>query len=186
MARPFPAREPDHIIASNDPEADPVAIARELVLRELTTRARSRAELEQKLARKGVPEAATREVLDRFTEVGLVNDEAFAGQWVEAAQRRQRSRRGLRDELRHKGVDAETVSEAVAQVSDDDEYASALALARRRASATRGLALEVRHRRVLGALARRGFASGIAQRATRAALAEADDSGDTMPVDDEC
>lgn len=164
------AEEPEGLAPRDDPPADPVAVAREIALRQLTVRARSRAELQQALRGRGVPPEAIREVLDRFAEVGLVDDQAFASQWVEAGQRRQRSRAGLRHELRGKGVDADTVSEAVASVSDDDEYAAALALARKRAAGLASVEPAVRHRRVLGALARRGFASGVAHRAAREAV----------------
>lgn len=147
-----------------------MAVAREIVLRQLTLRARSRAELEAALRQRAVPDAVVREVLDRFAELGLVDDGAFAGQWVAGAQRRQRSRAGLRQELRAKGVAPDVVADAVGAVTDDAEFAAALALARKRAAAARGLEPPVRHRRVLGALARRGFSSGVAQRAAREAL----------------
>ena len=162
--------EPEDVADRDDPPADPVAIAREIVLRQLTVRARTRSELEGALSRKRVPEDAAATVLDRFAELGLVDDEAFATQWTESAQRRQRSRAGVRQELRSKGVDADTVRTAVDSISDEDEYAAALALASKRAHATRGLEASVRHRRVLGALARRGFGSEVAHRAARAAL----------------
>lgn len=168
------ADEPSDRAERDDPAGDPAAIAREIVLRLLTLRARSRAELELALRRKAVPDEVARQVLDRFVELRLVDDQAFAGLWVEGAQRRQRSRAGLRQELREKGVDADLVRDAVASVSDDDEFAAALALARRRAASCRGVEAPVRYRRVLGALARRGFPSGVAHRAARAALGEGD------------
>lgn len=175
------AEEPEGLAARGDPAADPVAVAREIALRQLTVRARSRSELEGALRGRGVPDEAINSVLDRFTEVRLVDDAAFAAQWVEAGQRRQRSRAGLRHELRGKGVDADTVREAVASVSDDDEYAAALALARKRAAGLSGVEPPVRLRRVLGALARRGFPPGVAHRAAREAVGGGDaDAGDEV------
>ena len=46
--------------------------------------ARSRSELSTKLARKGVPAEVAARLLDRFEEVGLVDDQAFARSWVES------------------------------------------------------------------------------------------------------
>lgn len=173
--------EPQGLAERDDPPADPVAVAREIVLRRLALRDHTRAELEQALRGRGVPEDAVSRVLDRFAELRLVDDEAFATRWVEGAQRRQRSRMGLRQELTAKGVDADIVREAVAGVSDDDEYAAALALAQKRAATCAGLPGPVRYRRVLGALARRGFGSGIAHRAVRAALGNVPGEGTGQP-----
>lgn len=170
--------EPADLAERDDPAADLVAVAREIVLRSLTVRARSRAELVATLRKRGVPDAAASEVLERFAELRLVDDSAFAEQWVEGARRRQRSRAVLRQELRAKGLDPETVQEAVASVSDDDEFASALALARKRAAATAGLDAGVRYRRVAGALARRGFGPEVTRRAVREALADIDGGAD--------
>ena len=54
------------------------------------------------------------EALDRLTEVGLIDDQRFADAWFEAQQRRQRSTRALRHELRTKGVHDELVDQAAA------------------------------------------------------------------------
>ena len=60
-----------------DPDADPYAVARTIVLDQLTVRARSRAELATTLARRGVPDDVAVSVLDRMEEVRLVDDAAF-------------------------------------------------------------------------------------------------------------
>lgn len=164
--------EPADRSVQDDPAADPMAVAREIALRQLTVRARSRAELAQALRKRNVPDDIARQVLDRFTDVGLIDDAAFAGQWVASGGRRQRSRAALRHELLGKGLASEVVAQAISEVSDDDEYAAALALARKRAAASRDLPGPTKYRRVLGALARRGFPSGLAHRAAREALGE--------------
>ncbi|MGY2060436.1 regulatory protein RecX, partial [Nocardia gipuzkoensis] len=58
------------------------AQAKDVCLRLLTDRARSRAELANKLADKGFRADVAERVLNRLTEVGLINDAAFAEQWV--------------------------------------------------------------------------------------------------------
>jgi len=152
-----PAADP----GSDDPETK----ARGLVLRKLTGQARTRHELDRALKAKEIPETVASQVLDRMEEVGLVDDAAFARDWVGSRQqRRQLSRRALRHELEHKGVDRDDIEEALASVDGQDEYEAARALAERKARGMTGLSREVRTRRIAGALARRGFASGLTSR----------------------
>lgn len=101
-------------------------------------------------------------VLDRLEEVGLVDDRAFAQDWVSSRQqRRHLSRSALRRELQAKGIDREHLDEALAAVDSDDELDAARALASKKAATMRSLEPMVRDRRLAGALARRGFGSGI-------------------------
>lgn len=150
--------------------SDPVGAAREIVLRQLTAKARTRAELEQALAKRGIPDEAAAEVLDRFTELNLVDDAGYATAWVEGQQRRMTSKRGLRQELARKGVPEEIAADALAEVSDEAEYAAALALATKRARATASLDRETRYRRIAGSLARKGFPGSVTHRAVTEAL----------------
>lgn len=147
------------------PDADPVAVAREIALRRLTVRARSRAELAGDLARRNVPAETAEAVLDRFEEVGLVDDADFARMWVTNHQGV--SARRLRDELRAKGVGADHIEHAVGEVSHDDDLASARALAAKKLRSMGELSDLVRDRRLAGALARRGFGSGIVSQVLR-------------------
>ena len=62
--------------AAAELEADPEAVARKILLDTLTGQARSRKELADKLAKRGVPDGLAGELLDRFTEVGLIDDAA--------------------------------------------------------------------------------------------------------------
>lgn len=72
------SEQPQDSPTAADPSADPLAVAREIALRQLTVRARSRAELAKALARSGVPDETGEQVLDRLAEVGLIDDTAFA------------------------------------------------------------------------------------------------------------
>ncbi len=161
MTRRFGREEPEN---TSGPPADPVAVAREIALRQLAGRARTRAELEKALAARGVPSEASSEVLERFEELRLIDDAGFARAWAEGQQRRLKSTRVLAQELRTKGVDPETVAEALDELEPDADYRAALALARKKAPAMAGLDRRVRYRRLAGALARRGFASGVVHR----------------------
>lgn len=166
-----------------DPEqplGDPESVARSICLRLLTDRARTRAELADALSRREVPEPAAAAVLDRFTEVGLIDDTAFARSWVTSRHSgRGLAGRALRQELRRKGVDDEVAAEAVRAVNVDTEAATARSLVDRRLRALRGVAPDAQQRRLVGMLARKGYGPGVASQVVRAALADeaADDAG---------
>lgn len=154
-----------------DPDADPESVARTIALRLLERQPRTRAELAKALAARDVPEAVAATVLDRFAEVGLIDDQAFATAWVGSRHRgRGLARRALADELRRRGIDDETARDALASVSTDDEIAAATALVNRRLRAMSTLAPDVKRRRLLAMLARKGFSAGLAQRVVADAL----------------
>lgn len=132
-------------------------MAREIALRQLTVRARTEAELRAALARRHVPTEAVDEVVERFSEVGLLDDVAYARDWVASGERRFKSRRSLAQELAAKGVDRETIDSALESRDAEVELEAARALGRKKAAATQGLDPAVRYRRLAGALARRGF-----------------------------
>lgn len=149
------------------PDADPVAVAREIALRLLDVRDRTRHELEQALVKKRVPPEATREVLDRLAELGFIDDRRVAVATFDAQQRRLRSSRALRQELRTKGVDAELIDAAADAVDDGTDEAVARALVAKRLPSVLRLPHQVRYRRLAGQLARRGFAPGVISRVLR-------------------
>ena len=112
--------------ADDTPDADPESVARAIVLRQLTMAPRSRAQLADKLAERGAPADVAQRVLDRFEEVGLIDDVAFAEMLVRSQQAsRGLGRRGLAHELRRKGVDDETAALALEQVDDEAELEAA-------------------------------------------------------------
>ena len=155
--------------------ADPAAVAREIVLRQLTMGPRTRAQLQRAIARKEVPEDVVTAVLDRFEEVDLVDDEEFARQWVQSRHLgRGLARRALAYELRQRGVADETVKNAVNEVSSDDELSAARELVRRKAIGMRNDDPQRRVRRLAGMLARKGYGGAVAMQAIREELAELD------------
>lgn len=159
-----------------DPDADPVAVAREVCLRLLTDRARTRQELATALRRKGVPDDAAHTVLERFDEVGLIDDAAFAGQWVRSRHNhRGLARRAIAMELRRKGVSDEAAGEALAEVDAESEERRARELVDRKLRSLAVAGAEQRAaagRRLVGMLARKGYGAGVAYRVVKEALAE--------------
>jgi regulatory protein len=161
-------------------DADPVAVAREIALRQLTVRARSRAELMRALTKKHVPDEVALVVLDRLEEVGLVDDAVFARDWLAAGDRRQRSRRALLAELAEKGVHRDVIEEAAAELDGDRDYLVARAYAERKAVSLARVEPAARYRRLAGALSRRGFNASVVAQVVREVLndvAAAEDFG---------
>nr|BFE87853.1 hypothetical protein GCM10020093_104540 [Planobispora longispora] len=113
--------------------ADPQAVARAICLRLLTMSPRTRAQLAEALRKREVPDDAAEAVLERFSEVGLIDDEAFAAAWVSSRHAgRGLARRALASELRQRGVEEDTVKEAVEQLDPEQEVETARRLVARK------------------------------------------------------
>ncbi|MEE6274023.1 regulatory protein RecX [Georgenia sp. MJ206] len=165
-------------------------MARTIALRLLSAAPRSRAQLAEKLAARDVPDDVADALLDRYEEVGLLDDAAYADMLVRTRHaERGLARRALAQELRRKGIDGDVAQAALEQVEDEDELTAARALVARRVAATRGLEREKRRRRLGGMLARKGYPPGVAMRVVDEALAAegqdgAEDSNDAEHLDD--
>ena len=169
-----PAAAPPDPVAAG-PAADPEAVARKILLDALTGQARSRKELADKLAKKLVPIEIAVRLLDRFEEVGLVDDEAFARMWVSHRQPgKGLARRALAQELRRKGIDDEVAREVLDEVDPADEEAAARRLVRKKLRTLTRVDDTVATRRLVGLLARKGYNSGMAYAIVRDELAAAD------------
>ncbi|WP_433286243.1 regulatory protein RecX [Micromonospora sp. CA-244673] len=164
------SEEPD-AGATPAPPRDEAEVAREICLRQLAVRPRTRAELAGALAKRGISEEVADQVLDRYDEVGLVDDAAFARAWVSSRHNgRGLARRALANELRQRGVDGEVASEALDELDEETEAETARALVERKLRVTRG-APDAVFRRLVGMLARKGYPAGVAIRAVKEALA---------------
>jgi regulatory protein len=169
---PPPDAEPE------GPDADPESVARTILLDQLTGRARSRQELSDKLAARRVPAEIAARLLDRFEEVGLVDDAAFARTWVSQRQPaggggKGLARRALAQELRRKGVADETSREVLDGLDPADEEAAARELVRRKLRSLTRVDDQTATRRLVGMLARKGYSSGLAFAVVRDELAAA-------------
>ena len=159
--RGAPAAPPPDPVADG-PEADPESVARKILLDQLTGRARSRHELADKLRGKDVPDEIATRLLDRFEEVGLVDDAAFARAWVSGRQQgKGLAPRALAQELRRKGIDDETAREALDEVDRGRPGGGgARAGAPTKLRSVRGLDQTTATRRLAGMLARKGYGPG--------------------------
>lgn len=181
---------------SSDPEpertpAEQEARAKEICLRLLTDRARTVKELGDALRRKEIPDEIADRVLARFDEVGLIDDKAFADQWVRSRHRyRGLGKRAIALELHRKGVDREIADEALTEIDDESERERARDLVAKR---LRSLPIGTREerqataRKLVGMLARKGYGAGVAYGVVKdeiaAAGADAEELGETPPED---
>lgn len=132
--------------------------ARTIALRSLEASAKTRAQLAQRLKAGGVADDVASDVLDRFESVGLVDDAAFAREWVRTRHAsRGLARRALRQELTARGIAPDLIEAALSQISVDDERAAARRLADRLLPKMEGLDRVTVERRLAGRLWRRGY-----------------------------
>src|ERR1700712_5736201 len=86
-------------------EVNPADRAREICLRQLTDGPRTAAQLATVMARRGIEPEVAEAVLSRLSDVGLIDDAAFAAAWVSSRHAgRGLARRALAHELRTRGV----------------------------------------------------------------------------------
>ena len=161
--------EPAELGTGPDAESvDPVKReeqARALCLRLLTARARTRAELQAQLDKRGYPGEVSTQVLDRLTEVGLLDDADFAEQWVHSRRvHAGKGRRALAVELRNKGVDKSVIDQALAGIDAGSERQRAEELVRAKLRRERLDSEDDQKvlRRLVAMLARRGYGQGMA------------------------
>lgn len=134
--------------------------ARESALNLLSFRARSASELRRRLRQKGFEAEVVDACVAHLVERGMVDDSSFAEMFVRDRVRfRPRGARRLVQELRAKGVDFETASDAIEEVMGREDV-SELDLAREVASKWPrrvGEDPQRARRRLYGFLVRRGF-----------------------------
>jgi regulatory protein len=173
MSKPCPPPS-----TSESPETDSASReeqARAHCLRLLTARARTRAELAGRLEKRGFPDDVSERVLDRLADVGLIDDEDFAEQWVRSRTvYAGKGKRALAAELRTKGVDEDVIAGALAEIDADAERTRAEQLVAdklRRARLDDDAEETKLIRRLVGMLARRGYNQSMALDVVKVALA---------------
>jgi regulatory protein len=140
-------------------------------MRLLARRAHSRAELRQKLARRGYEPDEVAAAMVRLDELGYLNDGAYARAMV-ALRSGLRGRRLIAAELAQRGVGRETVQEALVGLEPAGELAAARRLAGRMLAVERSPLDRKALARIGSRLMRRGFSREVA--AAACAQAEPD------------
>ncbi len=121
----------------------------------LSYRSRSEQEIRQNLTKNKIPEEIILEVLDKLRQASLVDDCAFAKNWIEnRIQFKPRGKRALSVELTQKGISREIIDE---ELRDLDENLLAMQCARKKADRYQQLDQEDFQKKMSGYLNRRGF-----------------------------
>jgi len=137
------------------------------------------------LSRRGVPDGAAERVLDRFAEVGLVDDLAFAATFVSGQHvRRKLSGRAIGLQLRKRGVSEETVAQAVAEIDPASEESAARELVASKLARYRDSDPQIARRRLTAMLGRRGYSTSLSLMVVREALGEQSDELDSIRDDE--
>ena len=133
--------------------------------RSLARRAHARNDLDRRLRRKEHPPAAITIALDRLTDQGLLDDEAYARGYVETRAARGRGPMRVRRDLMAMGVERSVVDLALGtswpKEVEPEELARSLAAKRLRQLGTK-LPRQALRRRLIQYLARRGFGGSSA------------------------
>jgi regulatory protein len=136
-------------------------------LKYLSLKPRTTYEIAQRLGEKGWGEETIQDVLTRLQSEGYVNDAAYAQEW--ASQRvklRGKGKLWVKHELRQKGISKAYIEEALGEVSEEDEFESALQLGMKKWRSTTGELLD-RKRKTGAFLQRRGYSGSVVSRVMR-------------------
>ncbi len=130
-------------------------VAYQQALTFLNYRPRSTTEVRRNLEQHQFPAEVIDGVLERLGQAGMLDDARFAQSWIENRNEfRPRSRRALALELRQRGLDQETIHQALEEV--DDEEAAYQAASKQSKKLKSDDWLEFRQK-LSSFLARRGF-----------------------------
>jgi regulatory protein len=155
VGRPVDAELQERLAAAADAEA-----AFRTLLRALERRSFARVDLGRRLIRKGHPRPAVDAALERAAGLDLLDDAEFARNYVQTRAARGRGPARLTRDLMAMGVERGHIDGALAAEWPEGSDRSSMpsALAAKRAAQLGHLPRQVKRRRVLAYLARRGFA----------------------------
>ena len=143
---------------------DDPAVVLDAAARFLEARSRSVTEVRRRLTGAGYRADLVDGAIARLTELGMLDDEAFAQAWVESRDRaRPRGERAIREELRVKGIDRGVIDDVLEgrrtadTDSTPDRDAAERLLARNARTLTRVADPRQRRQRAYALLARNGF-----------------------------
>ncbi len=142
--------------------------AKNVLLFQLSRSMKTRHQLAQILKKREIPEEIAIAVLDRFTEAQLIDDAAFARAFVNSRLAVSgKSKSVIARELKQRGVSPQDAEPALNLIDSELEDQTAYNVAKKRYQQLSNLEPEVRRRRLLGFLLRRGFSTGLATRILR-------------------
>jgi regulatory protein len=164
------------VMEEKNKEIEAADAAKQVLLRRLSNAPRTRKELAKDLKDKAISDEVANVALDRFEEVGLINDQALASNYVSSQhERKGLGKNALRQQLRAKGVSDDVAQEAISQISDDQEFQAAFALACKKIRSLQRDDAKTQLRKIVGALARKGYSSNLAFRVAKEVITDLPD-----------
>jgi len=150
-------------------------------VRMLESRSRSRTEIVNRLNERGYQPDVIDVALAQLERAGLIDDQAFAKEWVEARSRGREpiGKVRLKHELKLKGISADLLEAALEYVDADLELDQAIrALQRQSRPYTDVTGWMAERQRLIGYLQRRGYGWETTSAAIRQVLTKPSDVGD--------
>jgi regulatory protein len=164
------------VMEEKNKEIEAADAAKQVLLRRLSHAPRTRKELAKDLKDKDISDEVANVALDRFEEVGLINDQALASNYVSSQhERKGLGKNVLRQQLRAKGVSDDVALEAISQISDDQEFQAAFALACKKIRSLQRDDAKTQLRKIVGVLARKGYSSNLAFRVAKEVIKDLPD-----------
>ena len=164
------------VVEEKNKEIEAADAAKQVLLRRLSHSPRTRKELAKDLKDKDISDEVANVALDRFEEVGLINDQALASNYVSSQhERKGLGKNALRQQLRAKGVSDDVALEAISQISDDQEFQAAFALACKKIRSLQRDDAKTQLRKIVGVLARKGYSSNLAFRVAKEVITDLPD-----------
>ena len=164
------------VMEEKNKEIEAADAAKQVLLRRLSNAPRTRKELAKDLKDKDISDDVANLALDRFEEVGLINDQALASNYVSSQhERKGLGKNALRQQLRAKGVSDDVALEAISQISDDQEFQAAFALACKKIRSLQKDDAKTQLRKIVGVLARKGYSSNLAFRVAKEVITDLPD-----------
>lgn len=164
------------IVEEKNKEIEAADAAKQVLLRRLSHAPRTRKELAKDLKDKDISDEVANVALDRFEEVGLINDQALASNYVSSQhERKGLGKNALRQQLRAKGISDDMALEAISQISDDQEFQAAFALACKKIRSLQRDDAKTQLRKIVGVLARKGYSSNLAFRVAKEVITDLPD-----------
>lgn len=164
------------VVEEKNKEIEAADAAKQVLLRRLSHAPRTRKELAKDLKDKDISDEVANVALDRFEEVGLINDQALASNYVSSQhERKGLGKNALRQQLRAKGISDDMALEAISQISDDQEFQAAFALACKKIRSLQRDDAKTQLRKIVGVLARKGYSSNLAFRVAKEVITDLPD-----------
>jgi regulatory protein len=164
------------VMEEKNKEIEAADAAKQVLLRRLSHAPRTRKELAKDLKDKDISDEVANVALDRFEEVGLINDRALASNYVSSQhERKGLGKNALRQQLRAKGISDDMALEAISQISDDQEFQAAFALACKKIRSLQRDDAKTQLRKIVGVLARKGYSSNLAFRVAKEVISDLPD-----------